>query len=295
MCASTLKGILLAGGSGTRLYPLTLSASKQLMPVYDKPMIYYPLSHQMLLGIRDFLLISTPHDLPRFHELLGDGSQWGLSIQYAEQPAPEGIAQAFLIGEHFIGNDRVSLILGDNMFYGRLGDFRAATEFTEGGVVYAYAVNDPERYGVVDFDSAGNAISIEEKPRAPKSRYAVPGLYFYDGDVVEVARNLKSSPRGELEITDVNRHYLREGKLRVQKLGRGVAWLDTGTHESLLAAANFIETIEMRQGFKVGCPEEVAWRMGFISSDEFAELLAGMPQGSSYTQYLQGLLKHEGA
>jgi glucose-1-phosphate thymidylyltransferase len=288
-----LKGILLAGGSGTRLYPITLAASKQLMPVYDKPMVYYPLGWQMLLGIRDILVISTPHDLPRFRDLLGDGSRLGIRLTYAEQARPEGIAQAFLIGADFIGRDRVSLILGDNLFYGRLREFRPATEFTEGGVIYAYQVNDPERYGVVEFDGEGRALSIEEKPLRPRSRYAVPGLYFYDNRVVEITRGLKPSRRGELEITDINRAYLAEGKLRVQRLGRGVAWLDTGTHESLLQASNFIATIEERQGMKIGCLEEIAWRMGYLSDGEFDKLVESMPDSSDYVRYLRSLRDEE--
>ncbi len=288
--ANNLKGIILAGGAGSRLFPISLTGSKQLLPVYDKPMIYYPLSWQMLLGIREFLLISTPTDLPRFRELLGDGSRLGISIEYAEQPAPEGIAQAFVIGADFIGNSRVSLILGDNIFYGKLGEFREATEFTEGGFVYAYPVHDPERYGVVEFDDNGFAISIEEKPQNPKSRYAIPGLYYYDSRVVDIAQNLKPSKRGELEITDVNLQYMREGKLRVKCLGRGVAWLDTGTQESLLQAANFIETIELRQGMKVGCPEEIAWRMKYITNTQFDQIIGAMPANSSYSKYLRNIL-----
>ena len=290
MPSKPLKGILLAGGAGSRLYPSTLTASKQLMPVYDKPMIYYPLSHLILLGIRDFLLISTPQDIPRFETMLGDGSRFGISIQYAVQPKPEGIAQAFILGDRFIGNDRACLILGDNLFYGRLNDFRAATQFESGGVVYAYAVTDPERYGVVEFDATGKALSIEEKPAKPKSRYAVPGLYFYDNDVVAISKALKPSPRGELEITDVNREYLKRGTLRVQKLSRGVAWLDTGTHDSMIEAANFIQTIEKRQGLMIGSPEESAWRQGFLNDAEFERIIKTMPSGSTYTQYLAGLL-----
>ncbi len=286
-----LKGIILAGGSGTRLFPISLTASKQLMPVYDKPMVYYPLSWQMLLGIKEFLVISTPTDLPRFQELLGDGSRLGISIEYAEQAAPEGIAQAFLIGADFIGDNRVSLILGDNLFYGRLKDFRAATEFDSGGYIYAYQVHDPERYGVVEFGENGIALSIEEKPAKPKSHFAVPGLYFYDSRVVEITRNLKPSPRGELEITDVNRQYLSMQELKVQRLGRGVAWLDTGTHESLLQAGNFIETIEARQGLKIGCIEEVAWRMGYITDHGFSNLVDSLPPNSSYTKYLRQLIE----
>jgi glucose-1-phosphate thymidylyltransferase len=263
------------------------------MPVYDKPMVYYPLGWQMLLGIRDILVISTPHDLPRFRDLLGDGSRLGIRLTYAEQARPEGIAQAFLIGADFIGRDRVSLILGDNLFYGRLREFRPATEFTEGGVIYAYQVNDPERYGVVEFDGEGRALSIEEKPLRPRSRYAVPGLYFYDNRVVEITRGLKPSRRGELEITDINRAYLAEGKLRVQRLGRGVAWLDTGTHESLLQASNFIATIEERQGMKIGCLEEIAWRMGYLSDGEFDKLVESMPDSSDYVRYLRSLRDEE--
>lgn len=283
------KGIILAGGAGTRLHPLTLVASKQLMPVYDKPMIYYPLSTLMLSGIREILLISTPEDLPRFRDLLGDGSRLGIEIQYAVQPRPEGIAQAFTIGADFIGNDRVTLILGDNIFYGKLNIFREAMKVRDSSVIFGYWVRDPERYGVVDFDAAGRVLSIEEKPAAPKSNYAVPGLYLYDNDVVEIARNLTPSPRGELEITDVNRIYLEQGRLQVQLLGRGVAWLDTGTHESLLEAANFIATIENRQGLKIGCLEEVAWRMGFLDDTEFENLVGKMPK-NTYTEYLRGLM-----
>ncbi len=287
------KGIILAGGAGTRLHPLTLVASKQLMPVYDKPMIYYPLSTLMLGGLREFLLISTPHDLPRFRELLGDGSSLGISIEYAEQPRPEGIAQAFIIGADFIGNDPVALILGDNIFYGKMNFIHDAMRLERGGVVFGYWVRDPERYGVVDFDDAGRALSIEEKPARPKSNYAVPGLYVYDNRIVEIARNLKPSERGELEITDVNRTYLEEGTLQVQKIGRGVAWLDTGTHESLLEAANFIATIEHRQGLKIGCLEEVAWRMGCLDDEQFEALVDSLP-ANSYSAYLRALLEREG-
>lgn len=285
---SVTKGIILAGGAGTRLHPLTLVASKQLMPVYDKPLIYYPLSTLMLAGVRDILLISTPTDLPRFRDLLGDGRNLGISITYAEQPRPEGIAQAFVIGADFIGKDRVALILGDNVFYGKLNIFRDAMKFDRGGVIFGYWVKDPERYGVVEFDALGRVTSIEEKPRAPKSNHAVPGFYLYDNSVVEIARNLKPSARGELEITDVNRHYLEQGRLRVELLGRGVAWLDTGTHESLLEAANFIATIEHRQGLKIGCIEEVAWRMGFLDDARFDALIDSMPR-NTYTAYLRAI------
>lgn len=282
------KGILLAGGAGTRLHPMTLVASKQLLPIYDKPMVYYPLATLMLLGIRDILIISTPTDLPRFRDLLGDGSRLGINLEYVEQARPEGIAQAFILGAEFIGDSRVSLILGDNIFYGKLNIFREALAVDDGGVIFGYWVSDPQRYGVVEFDAAGRAIGIEEKPTAPKSNHAVPGLYFYGPEVVEVARNLRPSPRGELEITDVNRWYLERGRLRVQPLGRGVAWLDTGTPESLLEAANFIATIENRQGLKIGCLEEVAWRMGFLDDTAF-DRLVGTMANNSYTGYLRSL------
>lgn len=282
------KGILLAGGAGTRLHPLTLVASKQLMPVYDKPMIYYPLSTLMLSGIQDILIISTPEDLPRFRDLLGDGSNLGISLSYAEQPAPEGIAQAFIIGADFIGNDPVTLILGDNIFYGKMDPFHEAMKTTSGGSIFGYWVKDPERYGVVEFDEDFKAISIEEKPKAPKSNYAVPGLYVYDNQIVDIARNLKPSARGELEITDVNKIYLESGNLQVQLLGRGMAWLDTGTHESLLEAANFIATIEHRQGLKIGCLEEIAWRMKFLSDGEFQKVVERLPN-NSYSLYLKSL------
>lgn len=284
----TKKAILLAGGAGTRLHPLTLVASKQLMPVYDKPLIYYPLSTLMLSGIKDILLISTPQDLPRFQELLGDGSRLGISLTYAEQPKPEGIAQAFIIGQHFIGNDSVALILGDNLFYGKLTPFREAMNLQKGGAIFGYWVADPQRYGVVEFDKNNQVLSIEEKPAHPKSNYAVPGLYVYDNDVLEITRNLKPSKRGELEITDVNRTYLERGDLQVQLLGRGMAWLDTGTHESLLEAANFIATIEHRQGLKIGCLEEVAWRMQFLDDAGFDRVISEMPK-NTYRDYLEAI------
>ncbi len=288
-----MKGIILAGGLGTRLYPLTLATSKQMMPVYDKPMIYYPLSTLMSAGIRDILIISTPHDLPNFWKLLGDGKQIGCNFSYIEQPIPNGLAQAFVLGAEFIGEDSVALILGDNIFYGAgLEDLLQSSIDPEGGVVFAYQVADPERYGVVEFDEDFSALSIEEKPSKPKSNYAVPGLYFYNNSVVEIARNLKPSPRGEYEITDVNKHYLTQGNLKVGVLGRGVAWLDTGTHKSLLQAAQFIEVIEERQGLKIGCIEEVAYQMGFIDEVQL-EALGHKYQKSGYGEYLLGLLKNK--
>ena len=290
-----MKGIILAGGSGTRLYPITRVVSKQLLPIYDKPMIYYPLSVLMLAGLRELLVISTPQDIPLFRDLLGDGSQWGLSFDYAEQPRPEGIAQAFVIGRQFVGRDPVCLILGDNIFYGHgLPDkLRQAAAYKEGATIFGYWVKNPQRYGVVTFDAEGQALDVVEKPKQPASNWAVTGLYFYDNRVLDIAGQLKPSARGELEITDVNRAYLKMKALRVEKLGRGIAWLDTGTHETLMQAANFIETIEERQGLKVACVEEIAFRMGYIDADQL-ETLARPLLKNGYGQYLLDIIKYEG-
>jgi glucose-1-phosphate thymidylyltransferase len=288
-----VKGIVLAGGSGTRLYPLTLAISKQLLPVYDKPMIYYPLSTLMLAGIRDILVISTPQDLPRFEELLGDGSRWGVNFAYAKQPKPEGLAQAFVIGREFVGADNVSLVLGDNIFYGQgFGKLlESAVSRKSGATVFGYYVRDPERYGVVEFDGDGTVLSIEEKPGKPRSHYAVTGLYFYDNQILDIATSLKPSGRGELEITDANLAYLYRDQLRVEVMGRGMAWLDAGTHESLMQSANFIETLELRQGLKIGCPEEIAYRQGYIDAEQLERLAYPMSK-NSYGQYLLELLRN---
>lgn len=279
------KGIILAGGAGSRLYPLTLVASKQLQPVYDKPMIYYPLATLMTAGLQDILIISTPHDTPRFQALLGDGSRWGIRISYKVQPEPKGIAQAFLVGEEFIGDDAVCLILGDNIFYGKMALDKAMAEFDVGAKIFGYYVHDPERYGVVEFDESGQAIGIEEKPANPKTHYAVPGLYLYDNKVVEITKTMRPSARDELEITDLNLEYLRRGELRVERLGRGIAWLDTGTHQSLLEASHFIGTLEARQGLKIACLEEIAFRLGFIDAEGMKTAIAGTPK-SGYRDYL---------
>jgi glucose-1-phosphate thymidylyltransferase len=287
-----MKGIILAGGSGTRLHPITFAISKQIMPVYDKPMIYYPLSTLMMAGIRDILIISTPHDLPLFIKLFGDGTQYGLNIHYAEQAVPNGLAQAFVIGEEFIGKDSVALVLGDNIFYGSgLGDQLAANRNPDGGIIYAYHVSDPERYGVVEFDANNKVVSIEEKPSKPKSNYAIPGLYFYDNDVVSIAKNLKPSARGEYEITDINKEYLKRGKLKVSIMDRGTAWLDTGTFDSLMQATQFVQVIEQRQGIKIACIEEIAYRKKFITKEQVRAIAQTLLK-SGYGQYLLDLIDH---